>query len=487
MRLDEYQWSRNPRGLHVASIYQSPPDFNRYTQIGCGWVKLMAAGVEYVDDVAVFFANNITPIVRLYVARYGAGPFDRHLQGLVYAFARAGVKWFEFYNEPNLGIEWPEGTMPDWRNRDSMIAPLMENWLNFADFCISLGCYPGFISLAESTDPPFAAVRWMDAFLGYLAERHFERFQRILNSGMYVATHPYILNHFYQEIPGQGPYSARPPRAQRADEPGWHFEYPYDPISQRDDPGRTVAGGTALTPYGDPVGLVAMGWYFNERSAALFGSSAVPVVGTEGGIWQFRGGTFQQDNRYPPYDDVSQAEATVAMFEWIARAAPPWFFGVTLWKEDEYYAPDGYIAPAVSRLAAFPPVIKTVPPMEVMGELPIIATPTPSGPGPIHGQADWHFVILGVGLEAGWFFDTGQAYYNTFRPVVTTLPDLIQFIPPSESLAATVISLPETADLLRNAVRDRYPNVYIDLMLADSIDRVRDEFNRRVRLNLRFG
>jgi len=486
MRLDEYQWSRNPRGLHVTSIFQTPPDYSRYINPRMGWVKLMAAGYEYVDDVEVFLSAGITPIVRLYLGRYGAGPFDAHWQRITYAFARAGVKWFEWYNEPNLGVEWQDGFDPDWRNVDGVIIPLMENWLNFAEFVISLGCYPGFIPLAESDVLPYAAVHWMNAFLNYLADRHYERFRRILNSGFYLATHPYILNHFYQSVPGN-PYQARPPAQQRADEPGWHFEYPYDPICQRDDPGRTVAGGTALTPNGDPVGLIAMGQFFNERAAAIFGTQAVPVVGTEGGIFPFRGGVFQQDTRYPPYDENSHAEATLAMFEWIARQAPPWFFGVTLWKEDEYYANDGWVAPAIGRLASTPPILKPVPPIEVMGSPIINATPTPPGPGPVHGQADFHFVILGVGLEARWFFDTAQAYYNTFRPIVTTLPELIQYIPSTQSAAATIITLPETADVLRDALRMRYPNLWQDILIADDLERVRSELNTRVRRNLRFG
>src|SRR5690606_8999188 len=214
-----------------------------------------------------------------------------------------------------------------WRDTQNIIRPLMDNWLVFAEFVISLGCYPGFIALAESDEPRYSAVRWMDAMLTYLAENRYDRFKNVLAGGAFCATHPYILNHFYQEKPGGGPLSARPPHEQNAEEGGWHFEYPYDPICQANDPGRTVYGGTRLTPNGDPNGLIAMGRMFNERCAEWFGSQAIPVVGTEGGIWPYREGPMQQDNRYPPYTEESQAEATVAMFDWIARHAPPWFFG----------------------------------------------------------------------------------------------------------------------------------------------------------------
>lgn len=487
MRLDEYQWSRNPRGLHVYSVFQTPMEYDRYRLPQMGWAKLLAATTDYVDDAQRLMDMGITPIVRLYLGRFGAQPFNRDLRAITDAFVRVGVKWFEFYNEPNLGVEWPEGFDPDWRDTENVIRPLMDNWLLWAEYMVSVGCYPGFIPLAESDTLKYSSVLWMEAFLTYLANNHFERFVSVLNNGLYVATHPYILNHFYQEVPGGGPLSARPPQDQRADEGGWHFEYPYDPICQANDPGRTVYGGTALTPYGDPVGLTAMGRMFNERAAALFGSQAVPVVGTEGGIYAFRGGTFQQDNRYPPYDENSHAHATVAMFEWIAQVAQPWFFGVTLWKEDDYYLPSR--APVLDLLERTPPILKSVPAYEVMGPgLPATpATPIIPGPGPIHGEADFHIILLAPGLDSSWFFETAQAYWNMFRPMVTTMPELIDLIPSTRSLAVTVIAPAELADTMRTAITGRYPNIWFDLIITDRFERVTEVFNARVRSGLRFG
>jgi|FLYN01.1.fsa_nt_gi hypothetical protein len=489
MLLSDYVWSRNPRGMHVKGALVTPLDHSRWMRMRAGWVKLVAAEHEYVDDAMNFLAQGITPIVRLYVPRFGASPFTVQMRELTLAYARAGVKWFEFYNEPNQPIEWPEGVNVDWRNYDGIIRPLMDNWLVWAEYIASLGCYPGFIALAESDYLPQAAVRWMDAFLNDLARRYYDRFRNLLAGGMYVATHPYILNHYYQEVRGGGPLSARPPEAQNAEEPGWHFEYPYDPICQASDPGRTVYGGTPLTPNGDPVGLTAMGRMFNERAAALFGSQAVPVVGTEGGIWPFPRDSnnpyYQQDNRYPRYTHESQAEGTVAMFEWVARQAPPWFFGVCLWKEDEYFEPGA--ARAATRLEQIAPLVRNVPTISVMadGSGPIALGTT--GPGPIHGEPDFHMVILAPGTEPGWFFDTAQAYWNTFRPIVTTLPDFIGFVPNTQSVAATVITPPDQADAMTRAIHDHFPNVLIDLIVTEDLDAVRDLFNSRVWANRRLG
>ncbi len=486
MRLDQYEWSRNPRGLHVQRILITPLDIKRWTTPHFGWVKLIASSDEYVDDSEEFMAQGVTPVLRPYRAKWGAKPIDRALQNQITAYARRGVKWFEFYNEPNLGVEWPDGVDPDWRDTANIIRPLMENWLTFAEFVISLGCYPGFLPLAESGDLKYATVPWMNSFLNYMAANRYDRFRSVLANGAWVSTHPYLYNHFYQEKPGGGPRSARAPEDERAQEPGWHFEYPYDPITQASDPGRTVYGGTAQTPNGDPNGLLAIGRMFNEQAGRLFGSQAVPVLGTEGGIWPFRGGPHQQDKRFPPYTETSQAEATVAMFEWITKVSPPWFFGVTLWKEDEYY--DGGRAPAIDRLEQIQPLLRTVPAIEVMGSG--YTPPGPEvtrGPGPIQGRADFHMIILAPGLDSRRFFETAQSYWNTFRPMVTTDLNLIDLIPPNKSLAVTVIATPDLVPMMTEQIKDKYPNVWFDLITATDFDSVRQTFNDRVIANRRFG
>src|SRR5262249_40548875 len=117
-------------------------------------------------------------------------------------------------------------------------------------------------------------------------------------------------------------------------------------------------------PLGDPVGLIAMGTAFNQKAAEMFGIHVLPVVGTEGGIWPFDTPK-QPDPHYPPYTTNSQAEATVAMFDWITQVAPPWHFGLTLWKEDAYYDEIG-ITPAIRRLTEHLPIFKDVPQMDVV-------------------------------------------------------------------------------------------------------------------------
>ena len=70
---------------------------------------------------------------------------------------------------------------------------------------------------------------------------------------------------------------------------------------------------------------------------------------------------------------------------------------------------------------------------------------------------------------------------------MTTHSELIDFIPGSHSLAVTVIATPDTVDLMRQQIKERYANVWFDLIVADTLQNVADTFNLRARVNRRFG
>jgi hypothetical protein len=488
LRLDEYQWSRNPRGLHNVGAFLRP-DLIRYTEPQMGWAKLVSEYLEHLPLIPELLTANITPVIRVYLTpQQNAEPLSPQVFDLVTQYAAVGVKWFELYNEPNLPVEWPGGTQVDYRN-SALINTMVDRWMQWAEFVASLGCYPGFISLAETDRPELATVRWFDTIFNYIASVHYQRFTTLLQNGLWYATHPYLLNHLYQEQPGGGPLSARPPEGLNHREPGWHFEYPYDPICQSTDPGRTVYGGTPQTPNGDPVGLIAVGQFLNERSSAIFGSQAVPVVGTEGGVQlpADPNERFQADTRYPHVTQASNGPGTIAMFEWIATSSPPWFFGSCIWKEDEYYRHGGY---ALELLRNNPPIYKNVPPIEVMGAGTFVVQPfiPPVGPGPIHGEPTYHMLVLSPGVDATWFFDTAFNYWSTFRPIVTTLTDFVNYIPYAYSLATTVIATPDTAELMRQVISQPYPNILFDLIVAEgSLDSVAQVLNDRVSRGTPFG
>lgn len=497
MRLDQYQWSRNPRGMHNEGVYRL--NLDRYREIRAGWVKLVAANDEYVNRIPDLLAAGITPIIRIFRPQSCGQPADADAYRSIQRYINAGALWFELWNEPNLGNEWPRHLEPglDPHNIPIYIAPLMDHWMEWAMRVVDMGGYPAFIALGPGAEMPHAATVWLRTMMSYLREAHYVRFRHVLANGLWFASHPYIYNHFYQEIPGGGPLSARPPSDQNASEGGWHFNYPYDPICQANDPGRTVWGGTPTTPFGDPVGLGALGQGFMELLGQYFGAGVVPVVGTEGGIWPWPGPDEPprvDDVRYPGVTWRSHAEATTAMFNWIASGdAPPWLFGVTLWKEDVYWNnPHGRV-PTIGRLAETASPFKQVPPLDTGGSTwpgpaaPPTAVPVPEGPGPVHGEPDYHFIVLASDVNPDWFFQAAEAYWVRYRPVLLGSPDLIPLLPYHQTLAVTAITRADQVELMNAQIRDRWPNAWYDLVVVESAFELAEVFNQRVSVGRRFG
>lgn len=376
MNLRDYEWFHNPRGLHNGGPAR-PFVLGRYTRPHMGWATLVAVGDEYEAAAAQLIEQHCMPIVCLHRPNVGAAPVPAAWYDIYRTYLEAGCRWFELYSEPNNPAMWPQNpdgqplTAVDWRNTKGCIKPLMDNWLDWAERLIDLGGYPAFPALAESDALSQATVYWLDAMLRYLKEAHAERFLSVVGSGLWCATHPYLLNRFYQELPDGPRHVARPPHQQRGDEAGWHFEYPYDPLIQSHDPGRTVFGATTQAPYGAPNGLISTGEAFQQLLKHHFGVGPVPVIGTAGGITPIPRADeapLQPDALYPPYDHQSHAEATLALTRWIATSGPPWLFGLTLSDEAEYYEKQDEV-PAIRRLAETPPVLKEVPALETGGTL----------------------------------------------------------------------------------------------------------------------
>lgn len=497
MRLDDYQWSRNPRGMHNEGVYRFR--LGRYQEMQAGWVKLVAADEEYLSHIPELLAVGITPIIRIYREQLGGQPADARAYESIRRYINAGARWFELWNEPNLGNEWPghlSGSL-DPNNTGVYIGPLMDSWMDWAWRVTEMGGYPAFIALTEASEMPQATIPWLTNMMAYLRDNHYDRFRHVLANGLWLATHPYIYNHFYQEVPGGGPLSARQPDRQNATEGYWHFEYPADPICQNDDPGRTVWGGTPRTPYGDPIGLTAVGQAFMDLLRRFFGGGIVPVVGTEGGIWPWPGPGEPariDDNRYPGVTWHSHAEAIVAMFNWIASgAAPPWFFGVTLWKEDIYWENSAGSVPTVSRLHDTAPPFKDVPALDTGGSTwygPGVSPPeveVPEGPGPVHGGPDYHFMLLSETVDADWFFAAAEAYWIRYHPVLVSSTDLIPLLPFDKTLAITVIVPPDQVEQMNTNIRDRWPNAWYDLVVVESAAALADVFRQRVSVGRRFG
>ncbi len=495
MRLDQYQWSRNPRGIHNTIAFKGL-NLDRYSQAHLGWIKLVCGSDEYLNDIPKLLGMGVTPIIRLYEAKFGATPVTPQQSSLTTRYIQAGARWFEFYNEPNLRLEWPDTVQPDYQNINGVIGPLMDSWLQWAEIVITMGGYPAFPALSETVGNYEDVTSWLRAMMTYLSNKWYDRFRAVANGGLWCATHPYFYNHFYQEA--GSPKKPRPPDSEDGMAGGWHFEYPADPLTQADDPGRGVLGGSTNFPNGDPLGLTGMGVAFMQLFSQMFGGGAIPVIGTEGGITPIpnHGSITQQDARFPAFDWVSHGEATLGCFNWIAQQAPPWMFGLTLWKENDYWGDpvrDG-VQPtepltAVLRMSAMPPFLKTVPPIEALagpgpgrGNKPAIP-----GPGVLHGDPDFHFVMISPGFDPSWLFAAAHSFWDAFSPALILTFDVIDSMPHNKSLLVTALSIPIEADNMAQTLHAHGPNIYLDLIAADTLDTLTSILNDRAASLKRMG
>jgi hypothetical protein len=186
------------------------------------------------------------------------------------------------------------------------------------------------------------------------------------------------------------------------------------------------------------------------------------------------------------------------MYDWIVTTAPPWFFGLTMWLEDDYFFSDGTPIPAMQRLIDEAGLLMNVPSIDTMsGSVYRITNdrhatasgpraPVP-GPGPIIGSPDYHWMVLAPGLQADWFFKAARNYWQTFRPTVLTDWRMIRTVPFTKALAVTVLARTDTIGYLNKRIRDTWPNLYYDAIVYDSLDEMQAELDRRAEALKRFG
>ncbi len=307
MELSDFERPPSLRGIHGSPATHANFDHQHWIgqvqEMGMNIYKLQDDGSGSVLEFArKLRANNIMPIVRMQREKPNPGTLPSKALSTVRRYIDEGItRWFEVNNEPNLHYEWQDG---QWREggRPELV---MENWLRDAEAVIELGGYPAFPALAQSADrPESSSILWYINAFKWLAQNTPDRAREAFSTGAWIASHDAVLNHCYRDEAGE-----------------WHFEYPYDPICQADDPGRTIMDDdNSLIGHRVPVQLL------KEQ----FGLQ-VPVISTEGGVFAPRNGVLQWDDRYPGYDARGHAERTVAMYQWLEKNAPDYYFGMCPW------------------------------------------------------------------------------------------------------------------------------------------------------------
>ncbi|HLA44072.1 MAG TPA: hypothetical protein VJZ27_11585, partial [Aggregatilineales bacterium] len=162
MNLSDYQWSRNPRGMHGSGT-----DHSLWDQWNLGWMKTVYEDNGGLQWAAYALEKGITPITRIFRREMSGKPFDDSLRAQYQEHLNYGVKWFEFYNEPNLPFEWYPGVELH-HNNPNLIRDICENWLPWAEFIINNGAYPAFIPLSETSEDWGETTAWIKKLLKYM-------------------------------------------------------------------------------------------------------------------------------------------------------------------------------------------------------------------------------------------------------------------------------------------------------------------------------
>ncbi len=444
MNLSEYERSRNPRGMHGwGDLWKSYDGwYDRLAEMKLGWIKILDDGGSQRHAAARFRASGIMPIVRLYRGEPNPGTLPQSHINIVKEYVDQGItRWFETNNEPNLDGEWK----PAYKGivQYGGAEMVMPAWLDDAEAVIERGGYPGFPSLAPcGFDARHSSILTYQAYFRWLADNAYQRAKAVFENGAWLSVHPYMCNHFYQDAQGV-----------------WHFGYPDDPICQADDPGRTIMDDDVSLMCGD-VAQNLLRQYFGLE---------VPMIGTEGGIWvPTPGEVRREDTRYPGYDLQSHAVATVAMFEWIAQKAPPYFFGHCVWLLDGYFPPGQPPAPAVRALKETEPVLRAE-----------IEAPPVEPPVEVHYRS--HYVLFPQGTSWEWY-EAASRYITHFRVTLGQSHDDAGVV--HGDLGHTITAINPTDGVLQ-ALRKFAAT--LDIIGADTPEELKPILDARVETNTRFG
>lgn len=133
---------------------------------GFSWFKVLACGQNKLGVVAAARRAGVEPVVRLYASTPhphfpAPGPEETEFVNDVRAYVKAGARYFECGNEPNLSDEWATG---EW-DKPQRIERLCRQWLRARRLVSDAGGIPVFYALAPgSSDRRSAPDWWEDCF-----------------------------------------------------------------------------------------------------------------------------------------------------------------------------------------------------------------------------------------------------------------------------------------------------------------------------------
>jgi hypothetical protein len=321
MKLSDYPRppSDNGRGLHWSpSLYawgQDKWDFwaRQIQEMNLKWIKVLddSGGSTYplcrrLVDIGVM------PVVRLYRTEPNPGHIGSREEETIERMVKIGVYYFETNNEPDLALEWQGKKRPaNW------LDIVVDNFIIDADKILARGAYPLF--------PAFGVGGMANPFKKIVERGRQDLFDR----GMCLAIHNYCLARPLDYPDDEVNKHGVPLSQEEWEATGglWSWEMGPDAVSEA----RKRLARPDASIYTDATCFGAFE-FFNKLIIDACGHS-IPIFTTEGGynVGQRAGTTEGDDPRYPKPTAQRQAELTVAMFDYMQRKAPDYYFAMMCW------------------------------------------------------------------------------------------------------------------------------------------------------------
>lgn len=296
---------------------------NLLVEMNVKWFKVLDDGGNSIPFCERLIAAGIFPIVR--IVRRDPPPNDTpepnpgHIgapeEQTIKRLIQAGVRYFETNNEPNLTVEWKHNAIPGNPIEAAKLVAL--NWLFDARFILSVGGYPGLPAVSSGGE--------MDLIGALVALGR----QEILLEGCWIALHNYSQNRplNYPDDPvnrsGQKLTPAQYALGALTQWAWWSTALgradTLDVINER----RASGANPAFTIQQDHASFREFE-YYNSLAMKYLGRS-IPIISTAGG---YRVGR-REDLRYPRVTPEIHSAQTVALYDFMQRQAPDYYFAAT--------------------------------------------------------------------------------------------------------------------------------------------------------------
>jgi|GEM_PF-767630 len=322
----------NGRGLHGSALPGWTGGDEGYdawvrqlVEMGIKWFKVVDDGGDSLPFCEKLLAAGIFPIVR--ILRRDPPPNDTpepnpgHIgapeEQTIRRLIAAGVRYFETNNEPNLNAEWKHNAMPGNVIECAKLVAL--NWLFDARLILSWGGFPGL--------PAISSGGTMD-LMGALVTLGREE---ILLEGCWIAVHNFGGNrplNFPDDPVNRAGQLLTPETYDHGAFTTWAW---WNTAERRADTLDEI--NAARTHQANPAGTLQTDhacWrefeYYHSLAMKYLGR-AIPIIATSGGYQIGR----RDDLRYPRVTPDAHRDLTIALFDFMQRQAPDYFFAATPW------------------------------------------------------------------------------------------------------------------------------------------------------------